>query len=849
MATGEERNLKGKKRYEVDPRVLGQILAAQNIDFVLPDTTHIADFFAEALINIPGVTSCRVCLQGMSAQKGEMENKICERCSSSHATSTELDEIAAFLPGFDFQCELGEQKGMQSALVASLNHPFGFFVFRVNDPDIFEAYKPFIKNLANYVALSLENRLQRKLLQRSQLELEHKVEERTRDLVAANVRLQEEIEIRRLAEEALRQREAQLRLQGSALEAAANSILITDDMGKIIWANSAFTRLTEYSIEEIVGQTPNILKSGKQSQDFYANLWNRILSGEIWHGELINRCKDGHLYTEEMTISPVYGEQGEISHFIAIKQDVSERKQHEREREVIVAVSSAMRQAATRIEMFSVILDQLLDLFDADGSMIALPSPSNEGIIVEMGRGVVGERFSGLIIPQGMGISDWVIKNKKSYLNNSADSDALFYRPDLLGDSRRVASVPLIAREQSIGALWIARRADILEQDLRLLSAIADIAANALYRIMLHEQTEQQLGRLIALHKIDVAITSNADINATLGVLLDNVKNELKVDAVSILLLNSVTHMLDYAAGIGFRTKGVEQSHVRLGEGCAGSAAQECRTVSCLDIEKADEGFLRPLFLSEEGFVLHCATPLVVKGQVKGVLELFHRKTFEPELAWLDYFETLATQAAIAIENASLFENLQRSNTELTLAYDATIEGWSRALDLRDRETEGHTQRVTQMALQLAEKMGMSEVEKMDLRRGALLHDIGKMGVPDAILLKPESLIGREWEIMRQHPIYAYQMLSPIKYLRHALEVPYYHHERWDGSGYPFGLMGEHIPLAARVFAVVDVFDALTSDRPYRQAWSHEDAYRYIEEQAGRYFDPQVVRIFLENRP
>jgi putative nucleotidyltransferase with HDIG domain len=276
-------------------------------------------------------------------------------------------------------------------------------------------------------------------------------------------------------------------------------------------------------------------------------------------------------------------------------------------------------------------------------------------------------------------------------------------------------------------------------------------------------------------------------------------------------------------------------------------AAREYRTVSSLNLKLVRESFSRSSLLADEEFIVHFATPLVVKGQVKGVLELFHRKAFEPESDWIDYFETLATQAAIAIESASLLDSLQRSNAELKIAYDATIEGWSRALDLRDKETEGHTQRVTEMALKLAEKMGMSDTEKQHLWRGSLLHDIGKMGVPDSILLKPGPLSESEKEIMQQHPTYAYQMLSPISYLKPALDVSYCHHEKWDGSGYPRGLKGEEIPLSARLFAVVDVFDALTTDRPYRKAWSHEEVYRYIEGQAGKHFDPKIVRVFLEN--
>jgi len=179
------------------------------------------------------------------------------------------------------------------------------------------------------------------------------------------------------------------------------------------------------------------------------------------------------------------------------------------------------------------------------------------------------------------------------------------------------------------------------------------------------------------------------------------------------------------------------------------------------------------------------------------------------------------------------------------LAYDTTLEGWARALELRDEETEGHSQRVTEMTLRLARAMGISDAELAHVRHGVLLHDIGKMGIPDGILFKPGSLTEEEWEIMRRHPTYAYELLSPIRYLRPALDIPYSHHEKWDGTGYPEGLKGEQIPLAARIFAVVDVWDALRADRPYRPAWSEEEVIEYIREQAGKHFDPQVVEIFL----
>jgi HD-GYP domain-containing protein (c-di-GMP phosphodiesterase class II) len=264
------------------------------------------------------------------------------------------------------------------------------------------------------------------------------------------------------------------------------------------------------------------------------------------------------------------------------------------------------------------------------------------------------------------------------------------------------------------------------------------------------------------------------------------------------------------------------------------------------DLEETPGGLSQAALLGSEGFRSYYAVPLVAKGHVKGVLEIFHRAVLEPDPEWEEFLESLAAQAAIAIDNTQLFRDSQRANLELSLAYDATLEGWAKALELRDKETEGHSQRVTEMTVRLGRAVGLQDEELVHLRRGALLHDIGKMGIPDSILLKPGPLTETEWEVMRKHPVYAYEMLSPIKYLKPALEIPYAHHEKWDGSGYPQGLKGNNIPLAARAFAIVDVWDALSSDRPYREAWSQEKVCAYLQEQSGKHFDPEIVQAFLD---
>jgi putative nucleotidyltransferase with HDIG domain len=207
-------------------------------------------------------------------------------------------------------------------------------------------------------------------------------------------------------------------------------------------------------------------------------------------------------------------------------------------------------------------------------------------------------------------------------------------------------------------------------------------------------------------------------------------------------------------------------------------------------------------------------------------------------------FSVIAVIIAFILEKDR--QDLVDINKKLQTAYEETLEGWAKALELKDRETERHSKQVVNYTLEVARKLGLSEEEISHILRGALLHDIGKMAIPDHILHKPGKLTDEEWEIMMQHPVYAYNFLSKIDYLRPALDIPRYHHERWDGTGYPFGLVGDEIPLSARIFSVVDVWDALNSDRPYRKAWSAEKTTAYLQEQAGKLFDPDIVLIFLK---
>jgi putative nucleotidyltransferase with HDIG domain len=241
-----------------------------------------------------------------------------------------------------------------------------------------------------------------------------------------------------------------------------------------------------------------------------------------------------------------------------------------------------------------------------------------------------------------------------------------------------------------------------------------------------------------------------------------------------------------------------------------------------------------------------CA-PLKIKDEMIGVIYVDNRaRAGIFQMQDQSLITAFADQAAVAIDNAQLFDDLQAKNRELEEAYQATLEGWVSALDMRDKETEGHTQRVTVLTQRLARSMGVGDDDLVHITRGALLHDIGKMAISDTILLKPGELTIEERELMKRHPVYAYEMLKRIDFLLPAIDIPYCHHEKWDGSGYPRGLKGEEIPFSARIFPVVDVWDALTSNRPYRKGLPHDEVRARIEADSGTHFDPRVVDAFLQ---
>jgi len=519
------------------------------------------------------------------------------------------------------------------------------------------------------------------------------------------------------------------------------------------------------------------------------------------------------------------------------------------ELEAINAVSTALRVAQKLDEMLPVLLEKTMSVVNAIMGAIWLYDTADNSLHEVVSNGIPPLTIH---FKPGEGIFGTVFSSGQPY-----------FTPDLREDRWTASSVrsqipkgmscafiPIRTAQSVIGVLMVGFHSphEFPEDQKHVLSTITEIAGNAIHRMKLHDQTMRQLQQLSALHQIDLAITGSPDVHNMLQILLEQVITQLWVDAACVLVVDPKQQTLEFAASRGFRTEALHNTRLRFGEGYVDQIALDQGTIYIPDLKALPTDYLHSPYLNAEGFVSYLAVPLVTENEVKGVLEIFHRSLLKPDQEWFDFLEALASQAAIMVGYATLLDDLQGAIIELNLAYDSTLEGWSRALELRDQETKGHSQRVAEMTLRVAKAMGLPEQDLVHIRRGALLHDVGKLGIPDSILLKPGPLSEEERDILRIHPELAFEMLAPITYLRPVLDIPHYHHEKWDGNGYPRGLKGEEIPLSARIFAVVDVWDALTSDRPYRKAWSEAETLAYIQEQAGEHFDPQVVDAFLSLR-
>ena len=692
--------------------------------------------------------------------------------------------------------------------------------------------------------------------------------------------------------------------------------------------------------DEALGRKTSLLRSGEHSDAFYREMWGTIMAGRAWEGELVNRRKDGSLYPEAQTITPVLDGDGSIAHFIAIKQDVSERKRAERalldseasfrqlfqdnplpmyafdrKTHTFLAVNEAMvrHYGYSEAEFLAMTIRDIRPEEEV-GKLVehlstSRPELAKEGVWrhqLKDGAPVDVDITSHVLTFQGrearlavaQDVTDRLraeveLRDSEERYRMLAENavDLVFryrvqptggfefvspsattltgYEPEEFyadpGFFRKLVHPDDLPKLEELatagGALrstlrWVHRDGRVLytEQHSRAvlgddgeLTAVEGIARDVTPQVLaerrvtsLNARLETHLDRFKAIHRIDTTILVDGPLRDVLRTTLQQVAGRLRIDAASVYRMDVAKGHLYPLATRGMPKRAVTLS---LGQGIAGEVAQTRASVRVRDAHGDSEH--DTTFLEEFGIRGCYALPLVSMGRLESVLEFF---TYEP--LGLDddaqvFAEAVSQQIALAIQRDTLVTGLQQARDELEDAYDCTMEGWALALDLKDEETAGHSQRVTDLTLRLAERLAVPKDELEPVRRGALLHDIGKMGIPDAILLKPGRLTDEEFEVVKRHPTYACDMLWDIPFLHPAMAIPHFHHERWDGTGYPEGLTGEGIPLAARIFAVVDVYDALTSDRPYRKAWSRAKALEHICEGAGSHFDPTVVDAFI----
>jgi len=586
--------------------------------------------------------------------------------------------------------------------------------------------------------------------------------------------------------------------------------------------------------------------------------------------DALNQTIDGESIEVSLSWAAASGYEKDLSKVLVSIVDITQRKQAEAEMNRLIDELRALSEVEKKNRVFAealaknvIALNSTLKTDDILDSIIdninnVVPSDSISIMLIQ-GNYAKIIRAKGY---QERGLTDWVkqrqfdlneiktfreiIRSKKYKVTSNTDESKDWIA---IAETTWIKSniiSPILDDKTVIGFVNVDSTTPdyYTEEHAQQLMAFTDQVSNTLKNARLFEDTQRRINRMQAMTQIDQAINSSLDLNVSLEIVLIQAKEQLNADAVDILLVNNVTNSLIFSKAKGFRTDEIRKSNFRLGTGLPARAVLERTTVAIPDLNSVDQSLFKNLLVEREGFFSYYCAPLITKGELKGVIEVYFRHAFQANQEWQEFLEMLAQQTAIAINNAELLNSLQISNVELLNAYETTLKGWVDALDMRDHETEGHTLRVADQSLQLARRIGIKDSEIVNFQRGALLHDIGKVAISDTILNKPGPLTEEEWVIMRQHPLTAFQLLSKSKYLIPALDIPYCHHEKWDGSGYPRGLKGEQIPLAARIFAIVDVWDALTSDRPYRKAWTQKKALEYIQEQSGIHFDPKVVAAF-----
>ncbi|MFN8412000.1 MAG: PAS domain S-box protein [Anaerolineales bacterium] len=670
---------------------------------------------------------------------------------------------------------------------------------------------------------TMEYRLQRKDGQWRQYEVSGRsmVDDPKINGIVMNYR---DITERKQAEQAIR--ESQARFEG-VIDTVMNAIITIDSQHQIMIFNPSAERVFGYVARDVVGKNLNILLPERFHQQHPMHVTQYGKTGvstrakgllDVLYGVRAN----GEEFPMEAFISQ--NEIGGQKYYTVILQDITERKLSE---EALRASERKFRALAENIPsvVYQCLNDERYTFIYLNDAIEALTGYSKKEFIED------GLSFFDLYHPEDL---SHIPTNKIHKANAASQSFHITYRiKHKSGDWRWVDEWGSYVQNEdgSIGFIE---------------GVIIDITERKHAEEFMHKRTQE----LELLAGISQSLRSASNGNEMISILM---KSNLQIvgGAYSSIFMIEEHNNFFVSSGWYSSAAGKEKNlylgkHHPIGEGITGHVFQTGEIYIAKDFQNDPYAIILP----EESFLQDVKSgislPIHSKEKTIGVLHLWLNEQREFSENEIRLLTAVTDMAGNAIDRAALHEQTLRQADELSFAYEKTLAGWARALELRDEPTEGHTRRVTELTLRLANDMGIPKNELIHIQRGATLHDIGKMGIPDSILHKPGPLTEQEWDIMRRHPQYAYDLLSVIPFLRPALDIPLCHHENWDGSGYPRGLKEKEIPLVSRIFSIVDVWDALTSDRPYRPAWSKEKSRQYIQDLSGKKFDPQVVDAFLK---
>lgn len=728
--------------------------------------------------------------------------------------------------------------------------------FSKNDQELVFQDKKNVENSARYIHLSITSlvdnlsshtglllmirditnqKLRQFEIQSAYHQLEKQVEDRTQDLSDLITRLEEEIQERQQVEKALRINETKYH---AIIEQASEPILIMDREGLVVETNSAFSKLIGRENHSLIGRplsevAAEVVDMSAMQPDKHRLTIDKLLEavgsgnaiGRETPEELVIRKPDNSYRDIEFTVSTIRNEFGNM--LVLMGRDISDSK----------LADLALKESEERYRLVVETSPNGIFLMDLDAVMIK----ANQ-FQAELFGYAFSQDLNGLKLLDFISEEDRLritLEDRDTRWETTSDVEMVFKRKD--------------------GTTFIGEfRSTVIHDSNNMPVAVVGIVRD----ITLRKQIEQDLIRL----------------NRSLKVLSECNQTVLRVSDENILL-DEICRVIVEQGGYQFVWIGLVEEAMNqtispssyFGDSCFD--LEENRLIcmhawACLPEEIRNFNSKEPLAITELSEFIECqgccrdldeagitsifVIPLFREETHYGGLVIYstgNKEMVESEMIILreltDDLSYGIQSLRMRSERDKVLDLLELSNLELSSAYDSTLEGWSHALELREQETAGHSQRVVDLSLKLARRMGIPEEELVHIRRGALLHDIGKMAIPDNILLKPGKLTEEEWVVMRQHPVYSYKLISNIQYLQPAIDIPFAHHERWDGCGYPNGLKEEEIPLAARIFAVVDVWDALRSDRPYRAAWQPMDVLAYIKDLRGKQFDPNVLDAFI----